>query len=132
MTRRANFYVVTLLPGDVNFNSRFSYRSATPVSLTETGEIAATPSARIDADGSVTQRNLGRKDNEFLSLDVRASKFFTFGSNRVEVIFEAFNVLNNDNFIASQTTNLVFNFDGTIRSGAGNPKVAQLGLKYVF
>ena len=129
---RANFYVVTLLPGDVNFNSRFSYRSATPVSLTETGEIAATPSARINADGSVTQRNMGRKDNKFLSLDVRVSKFFTFGSNRVEVIFEAFNVLNNDNFIAPQTTNLVFNFDGTIRSGAGNPRVAQLGLKYVF
>ena len=129
---RVNFYVVTRLPGDVNFNTRFSYRSATPLSLTETGEVAATSSARINADGSVTQRNTGRKENEFASLDVRTSKFFTIGDDQIKIIFEAFNLLNNENFIAPQTTNLVFNFDGTIRSDAGNPRVAQLSLKYVF
>ena len=55
---------------------------------------------------------VGRADPALLAQAVGAAKFFTFGSNRVEVIFEAFNVLNNDNFIAPQTTNLVFNFDG--------------------
>ena len=35
---------------------------------------------RINPDGSVTQRNLGRKDNEYSSLDLRLSKEFALGT----------------------------------------------------
>ncbi len=129
---RLNFYFLTQLPGEVDVNFRYSYRSATPLSLTATGAVANTPGDRINADGSVTQRNTGRKDNAFSALDLRAAKYFGFGGSRLEVIFEVFNLFNANNFIAPQVTNLVFNFDGTIRSGAGNARVAQLGVKYLF
>ncbi len=129
---RVNAYFVTKLPWDVDFNVRYSYRSATPLSLTASGEVAQTPQARINPDGSVTQRNLGRKDNSYSSLDLRMAKLFMFDQRRLELLFEVFNLFNSENFIAPQVTNLVFNFDGTIRSGAGNPLVAQLGARFVF
>jgi len=70
---RLNTIFVWKGPGDVNFNFRYAYRSAQPKSITATGADANTPQDRINADGSVTQRNLGRKDNEFSSLDLRLS-----------------------------------------------------------
>ena len=45
---------------------------------------------------------------------------------------DVFNLFNNDNFITPQTTSLLFNFDGTIRSGAGTPRQFQLGVRLVF
>ena len=42
---------------------------------------AQTPQDRINPDGSVTQRNLGRKDNQYSSLDLRLSKQFRFGGH---------------------------------------------------
>ena len=129
---RLNGYVVTKLPWDIDFNARYSYRSASPLSLTENGEIAQLPQDRINADGSVTERNLGRKNNAFSSLDLRISKLIPWQERRFELIFEVFNLFNSSNFIAPQVTNLLFNFDGTIRSGGGNPRVAQLGARFVF
>ena len=38
---------------------------------------------RVDPDGSVTQRNLGRKDNEFSSFDFRLSKQFPVGNGLI-------------------------------------------------
>lgn len=129
---RVNAYFLTQLPGEIDFNMRYSYRSATPLNITASGAVANSPQDRINADGTITRRNLGRKDNAFSAVDIRASKFFMFGGARLEVDFEVFNLLNSDNFIAPNVTNLVFNFDGTIRNGAGNPRVGQLGVKYIF
>ncbi len=129
---RLNLYLVATLPYGIDFNARYSYRSATPLSITATGAPANTPQDRINPDGTVTRRNLGRKDNEFSSLDVRLGKSFDVGSSRLELLFEVFNVFDAANFVAPQVTNLVFNFDGTIRSGAGSPRVAQIGAKFVF
>ena len=64
-------------PWALDFNLRYAYRSAQPKSITATGADAATPGRdRINPDGSVTRRNLGRKDNEFNSLDLRLSQDF--------------------------------------------------------
>ncbi len=76
---RLNSIFVWKGPGDVNFNFRYAYRSAQPKSITATGADANTPQDRINADGSVTQRNLGRKDNQFSSLDIRLSRPFGLG-----------------------------------------------------
>ena len=119
-------------PGDVNFNFRYAYRSAQPKSITATGEDANTPQDRINADGTVTQRNLGRKDNQFSSLDIRLSRPFDLGGIQLEPIVECFNVFNSKNLKKPETTNLIFNFDGTVQSGLGDARQVQLGLRVIF
>jgi hypothetical protein len=131
---RLNGFLLWLAPGKVMLNLRYSYRSAQPLSLTAAGTPAASPydPARIGADGIVTQRNTGRKDNTFSSLDLRVSREFRTGKVGIEPIVEIFNLFNSTNLLAPQTTNLVFNFDGTIRAGLGEPRQMQLGVRLLW
>ena len=115
---------------DINF--RYTLRSAQPLSLTSSGAVAQTPQDRINADGSVTQRNLGRKDNEFKSLDIRVSRRFHVGDMELEGVVDIFNLTNERNQFAPQTTNLIFNFDGTVQSGLGDPRQIQLGARLIW
>ena len=126
---RLNFWLLWNAPYGINTSFRWSYRDPQPLSLTENGVPAATPQDRINADGTITQRNLGEKDNEFNTFDVRISKDFQVGSWTIQPILDVFNLFNNDNFITPQVTSLLFNFDGTIRSGAGQPREMQLGIR---
>jgi hypothetical protein len=89
----------------------------------------------FDAQGrclSAVTRNNGRKDNKFSSLDMRLSKEFQVSGLTIEPIIEAFNLFNSDNFLSPEVTNLIFNFDGTIRSGNGDPRSVQFGLRVVW
>ena len=120
-------------PGDVLFNARYSYRSAQPKSITATGADANTPQDRINANGSVTQRNLGRKDNQYSSLDLRVSRVFQLGGTAtIEPGVDIFNVFNSKNLRRPQTTNLIFNFDGTVQAGVGDPRQVQVGARIGF
>ena len=68
-----------------------------------------------------------------MSWDLRLSKpFRTGGRGQLEAILEVFNVLNRDNFRDPSSASLLFNFDGTIRSGLGDPRQIQLGARYGF
>ncbi len=129
---RFNAWMLWRAPYGINVNARYSYRSPQPLSLTETGEVAQTPQDRINADGTVTRRNLGRKDNKFSSLDLRVSKVWTFENFELEGIIEGFNLLNSRNELTPGVTNLIFNFDGTVQSGLGDPRQWQAGLRFVF
>jgi Carboxypeptidase regulatory-like domain/TonB-dependent Receptor Plug Domain len=129
---RFNAIVLYKAPFDINVNARYSYRSAQPKSLTASGADAGTPADRINADGSVTERNLGRKDNQYSSLDLRVSRPFVFGSVTVEPIAEVFNLFNSKNLKTPGNTSLLFNFDGTVQSGLGDPLQAQFGVRVVF
>ena len=129
---RINGFFLWNAPGDVNVNLKYSYRSAQPLSLTATGAVANTPQDRINADGSVVERNTGRKDNEFSSLDLRISRAFKFGNVAIEPILEVFNIFNSKNIRSPEVTNLIFNFDGTVQSGSGDPRQVQLGVRLVF
>ncbi len=126
---RVNAWVLWQAPGEININARYSYRSAQPLSLTETGEIADTPQRRINADGSIMARNTGTKDNKFSSLDLRISRLFRLRGFMVEPVLEVFNLLNSENFLSPEVTNLIFNFDGTVQSGSGSPRQYQVGVK---
>jgi hypothetical protein len=126
---RVNAWAFFRLPAGLDLNLRYAYRSAQPKSIKADGTDAATPADRINPDGSVTRRNLGRKDNEFNSLDLRLSRAFSFGDVTVEPVFEVFNVFDEANFLRPQVTELAFNFDGTVRSGAGDPRQIQVGLR---
>ncbi|NJL26910.1 MAG: TonB-dependent receptor plug domain-containing protein [Thermoanaerobaculia bacterium] len=129
---RFNAWALWRAPWGIDVNARYSYRSPQPKSITATGADAATPQDRINPDGTVTQRNLGRKDNKFSSLDLRLSKLFKLKRFDVEAIVEGFNVLNSRNLRKPETTSLVFNFDGTVQSGLGDPRQIQLGVRVVW
>ena len=137
-THRLNGWLLAKLPGGVDLNARYSYRSAQPKSIQFNGPECAhgcdalTPQDRINPDGSVTQRNLGRKDNAFSSLDLRLSREFHTGEFIVEPVLEVFNLFNSRNLRRPEVTNLIFNFDGTVQSGAGDPLQVQLGVRARF
>ena len=129
-------------PAEVLVNARYSYRSAQPQSITASGADAGTPQARCsvqNADGScpasavVTQRNLGLKDNQYSSLDIRISRVFQLGGTvTIEPGIDIFNVFNSKNLRRPETTNLIFNFDGTVQAGVGDPRQVQLGARIGF
>ncbi|HEX2123493.1 MAG TPA: TonB-dependent receptor [Thermoanaerobaculia bacterium] len=138
---RFNSWVLWNAPFGVDLNVRYSYRSAQPQSLTPTGAIADTPQARCSkrnpdgsctADAVVTRRNTGRKDNEYSSLDFRLSKQFAVGGMTLEPAIDVFNLLNSENFRRPEVTNLIFNFDGTVQSGVGDPRQVQLALRVLW
>jgi hypothetical protein len=136
---RFNAWLLTILPGNFYLNNRFSAYSAQPASEVcgpgnvGTGVRASQPSQRICPDGSVLQRNTIRRDNAFLSWDIRLSKPFNVGrQGAVELIFEGFNITNHDNFKDPSTAGTFLVFDGTIRTGLGEPRQFQAGVRYLF
>ncbi|MEA2415496.1 MAG: hypothetical protein QOI58_2153, partial [Thermoanaerobaculia bacterium] len=145
---RLNSWLLWNAPMGVDVNVRYSYRSAQPKSLScvvsdafcgkdsfgnpRFNATAQTPQDRINPDGSVTQRNLGRKDNVFSSLDFRLTKDFPFGKYKVQPAIDVFNLFNSKNFHRPEVTNLIFNFDGTVQSGVGEPRQMQLGLRILW
>jgi hypothetical protein len=124
-------------PLDINVNVRYSYRSPQPMSLKCDGTPSQTPfvagpSDRICEDGTIVQRNTGRKDNKYSSLDFSVSRPFPVGGMVIEPILEVFNLFNSKNLRIPETGNLIFNFDGTVQSGLGEPRQAQLAVRVTW
>ncbi|MDX1503074.1 MAG: carboxypeptidase regulatory-like domain-containing protein [Thermoanaerobaculia bacterium] len=129
---RINAWLLWDGPWGINVNVRASYRSAQPQSIRADGTPAATPQDRINPDGTITRRNLGKKNNQFRTLDVRLSKDFKIGDMTLQPVIDVFNLTDEDNFLVPQVTNLVFNFDGTVQSGAGLPREFQVGVRLLW
>ena len=115
---------------------RYSYRSAQPKSLAADGTVSQAPFGpppdRINPDGSVVQRNLGRKDNEFSSLDLRLSREFARRRTCARADHRRLQPVQQQELPRPEVTNLIFNFDGTVQSGLGDPRQAQLGLRVIW
>jgi hypothetical protein len=140
---RFNGWVLKHIGGGLFLNSRLSIYSAQPTSEScgpspfspfapPRGQRATSPADRNCADGTVLTRNTMRKDNDYFSLDLGLTWPFSIGRGRMEVIAQMFNVTGAANFKDPAATSLLFNFDGTLRSGYGDPQQAQLGVHYVF
>ena len=127
-------YAAFALPGDVAFSNIVRYLSASPVSesCARRGERAGQPSDRICADGSILERNTLRRDNEFFTWDLKLARPFAVRGGTVEPVLEVFNLTNADNSLDTAQGSLLFNFDGTIRSGLGDTRRAQLGARIRF
>ena len=112
-----NFSMNNELPWKFQNNIRIQARSAQPI----------TPGVR-----TALNRNTARKNNEYFSLDWTLSR--RFGGDRFAIIptFEMFNTLNNDNLINPLTTVGLFNFDGFLRQGVGDPRQVQLSIRVTF
>ena len=118
---RFNAFATFLLPYDINVSPIVQYRSSQPTSVVDRGVFP-----------NIVQRNTVRLGNEFFTFDVRVSKGFKFGERmELEGIFEAFNLFNNRNQ-RSLPRPLTFNFDGTVSAGFGEPRQAQLGVRFKF
>jgi hypothetical protein len=135
---RFNFWALYHFPWDIYANNRFSWYSAQPTSEhcinnAPSGQRATAPTDRICANGTILLRNTLRRDNAFASWDIRLSRpFRTMHNGQLEAIVEVFNVLNRDNFRDPSSASLLFNFDGTIRNGLGDPRQIQVGARYGF
>ena len=113
-----NLFSYANLPAGIVGNVRVQARGAQPI----------TPSP-----GSAETRNSERKDNAFFTFDWRISRTFRF-ADRYELIptLEMFNTFNNENNINPLVTPALFNFDGFLRLGVGDPRQVQLAVKFLF
>jgi hypothetical protein len=113
-----NMYGYGNLVAGIFGSARIQARTAQPI--TPTG-------------GGPDERNSIRKDNEFFTFDWRIMRPFRFGGH-YELIptLEMFNTFNNKNNINPLVTPALFNFDGFLRLGVGDPRQVQLAVKFVF
>ena len=113
-----NFYTFVQLGWGLEGNFRIQARSAQPI----------TPDPR-----TATNRNTLRKDNQYFSFDWRIQRPFKFGERYALIpIIEMFNTFNNPNNINPLSTPGLFNFDGFLRQGVGDPRQLQLAIKFTF
>jgi len=113
-----NFYSFVKIGWGLEGNFRVQARSAQPI----------TPATR-----TVTNRNTLRKDNKYFSFDWRIQRPFKFGERYALIpVIEMFNTFNNANNINPLSTPGLFNFDGFLRQGVGDPRQVQLAVKFTF
>jgi hypothetical protein len=110
-------------PWGIEFSPLISFHSPQPISVAN----------RILANGYIVNRNTVWKDNTFFAVDFRADKNFKLTERfKLQASVDAFNLTNRANPKHPETTSLLFNFDGTVQSGLGDPRQAQLGLRLIF
>ena len=117
-----NFFAYGELPWGLQGNARIQARSAQPI----------TPSPRVVNDVDLG-RNSARKDNAYFSFDWRLQRPFRFGSRYALVpMIEMFNTFNNKNNINPLGSPALFDFNGFLRLGVGDPRQMQLSVKLTF
>ena len=117
-----NFYTVANLPWGFDANARMQAHSAQP--------ITAEPRFQNGVD---TGRNSLRKDNAFFTADFGVARPFHFGERYVLTPkIEVFNTFNNKNNVNPLSTPALFDFNGFLRVGVGDPRQAQLSVRFEF
>jgi hypothetical protein len=120
---RFNAFGLYQAPWGIQISPLISYHSPQPISVAN----------RVLGNGYIVKRNTLWKDNSFFAFDFRADKSFKLSERfTLQAIVDAFNLTNNANPKHPETTSLLFNFDGTVQSGLGDPRQAQLGLRLIF
>jgi hypothetical protein len=120
---RFNMFGLYQGPWGIEFSPLISFHTPQPISVLN----------RVLPNGYIINRNTLWKDNTFFAFDFRASKNFKLSERfRLQFIVDAFNLTNRANPKHPETTSLLFNFDGTVQSGLGDPRQAQLGLRLMF
>ncbi len=113
-----NFVAFWQAPGGFEVSARQQAHTAQPTS----------PSPRTGHD-----RNTLRKNNAYYSMDLRVSR--PFGLNeRFKLIptIDVFNTFNNANNVNTIAASGLFDFNGFLRQGVGDPRQAQFSVKLTF
>jgi hypothetical protein len=117
-----NFFSYAELPQRLLLNVRIQARTAQPITM----------SPRV-LNGEDRGRNWDRKDNGYFSFDWRLQRPFRIGGGAEAIpSIEMFNTFNNANNVNPLSTPALFNFDGFLRQGVGDPRQVQLALKVTF
>ena len=136
------------LPWDILISGIFYVRSGFPYTALHDGldsngdgedeEYALIP----DANGNPTSERYGR--NTFRqpykrNVDLRLAKTFNFGRNMgVEILFDVFNVTNEDNFFTDEYEFVNYRYGGVPEDDFGelnrygDPRTYQIGVKFHF
>jgi hypothetical protein len=113
-----NFFTYVELGWGFEGNFRVQGRTAQPI----------TPAIR-----TATNRNTERKDNAYFSFDWRIQRPIKLSERFALIpVIEMFNTFNNTNNVNPLTTPGLFNFDGFLRQGVGDPRQVQLAVKLTF
>jgi outer membrane receptor protein involved in Fe transport len=133
-----NFYTYGNLPFGFQASVRMQAHTAQPITDNPLGTGTGAP---CSANNSLTRvvagidcgRNHLRKDNGYFTFDWRAARPFKFGE-RYQLIptVEMFNSFNNKNNVNPLVTPGLFNFDGFLRQGVGDPREVQLSVRFAF
>ena len=116
-----NVFGYVALPGGFNFDGRLQVHSPQPI----------TPANCITNQNC--KRNSTWKDNEYASFDWRATRPIKFGDRyTLTPAIELFNTFNSKNNVNPLVTPALFNFDGFLRLGVGDPRQAQLSVRFQF
>ena len=119
---RLNFYTIAEMPWGIQGSIRMQAHSAQPI----------TPEPRflnlVDRG-----RNTLRKDNAYFAFNFGLERSFHLGE-RMKLIprLEVFNAFNNKNNVNPLSTPGLFNFDGFLRQGVGDPRQAQFSVRLKF
>jgi len=114
-----NLFSYFELPGGFNVDARL--QAHTPQPITPANCVAG------------CKRNSTWKNNEFTSFDWRATRPFKLGERyRLIPAIDMFNTFNNKNNVNPLATPALFNFDGFLRVGVGDPRQAQLSVRLEF
>jgi carboxypeptidase family protein len=137
---RFNFYTYGKLPGGFTGDIRMQAHSAQPITdvqppnNTPSGPpCSITNSAKRFVNGIDCGRNHLRKDNAFFSFDFALDRPFRLGE-RMKIIpkLEIFNLFNNKNNVNPLSAPALFDFNGFLRVGVGDPRQAQLSARFEF
>jgi hypothetical protein len=116
---RFNFYGIVELPWGMELSGRVQARTAQPRSP--------------NCASRCFPRNTIRKSNEYFSVDWRWQRPIRFGERyELTPVVEMFNTFNTDNNLDPTIGSPLFNFDGFLRQGVGDPRQVQLALKFSF
>jgi hypothetical protein len=139
-----NAYTVADLPWGFHGDVRIQAHSAQPITdvshLPATGapcSITNSNTRFVIPTGGGTAidcgRNHLRKDNAFFTFDFGVDRPIHLGE-RMRIIprIEVFNLFNDKNNVNPLTTPALFNFDGFLRNGVGDPRQAQLAVRFEF
>ena len=127
------------LPFGFKGNFRIQQHSAEPQTDNTLGNGTGAP---CSVNNSLTRfvngidcgRNHLRKDNAFFVFDFGVARPFHFHDGKFSVVprVELFNTFNNTNNLNPLSSPALFDFSGFLRFGVGDPRQAQLSIRFVF
>ncbi len=134
-----NAYGLGELPFGFKGNIRIQQHSAEPETDNTNGDGTGAPCSYQNSltrfvDGIDCGRNHLRKDNAFFVFDFGVARPIHFHDNKFELIprVEVFNTFNNTNNLNPLSSPALFDFSGFLRVGVGDPRQAQLSLRFAF
>ena len=134
-----NAYGIGDLPLGFKGNVRLQAHSAEPQTDNVNSTGVGTPCSFTNSgtrfvNGIDCGRNHLRKNNEYFSLDFGIARPFHFHDSKFALIprVEIFNTTNSKNLLNPLSSPALFDFNGFLRVGVGDPRQAQLALRFEF